>query len=133
MARKKIEPIDGDTARAIGTLLRALRRDAGFQAVREASAYPGCPAAQQTIYAYERGRLVPSLRQFMDLVEFYALDVEEVPDPERVRLRAVASMTQALLLPAYHVAEALDLIRRLQPEPNEGRRRRGKPIRAVGA
>ena len=126
MARKKLEPVDEATARTIGGLLRDLRRAAGYRAVRDAAARPGCPAAQQTIYAYERGGLVPSLKQFMDLVEFYAFHAAgSVGDDERVALRyqAVAAIVQALALPAYHLTEAMDLIARLQPEPAKGRRR----------
>jgi hypothetical protein len=120
--RKKQEPIDVDIARGIGGLLRGLRRTAGYRAVRDAAQVPGCPAAQQTIYAYERGGLVPSLKQFMELVEFYALKTAGAP-PE-IRYQAVAAMVAALSTPAYHFPEAFDLINRLQPEPAAGRRRR---------
>jgi len=126
MARKKLEPVDRSTARTIGGLLRDLRRAAGYRAVRDAADRPGCPAAQQTIYAYERGGLVPSLKQFMELVEFYAFDPRDDPavhDGTALRYQAVAAMVQALALPAYHVTEAFDLIARLQPEPGRGRRR----------
>jgi hypothetical protein len=126
MARKKLEPVDEATARTIGGVLRALRRAAGFRAVRDAAARPGCPAAQQTIYAYERGGLVPSLKQFIELVEFYAFrGRDNLGEPERLALRyqAVAAMAQALALPAYHVTEALELMNRLQPDPPRGRLR----------
>jgi hypothetical protein len=125
--RKKQEPVDQQTAETIGGLLRGLRRAAGYGAVRDAAARPGCPAASQTIYAYERGGLVPSLRQFIELVEFYAFGSrDDLTDQERLSLRyqAVASMIRALSLPAYHVTEAMELIQRLQPEPARGRRRR---------
>ena len=122
MPRKKQERIDTDIARSIGGLLRGLRRTSGYRAVRDAAQVPGCPAAQQTIYAYERGGLVPSLKQFMELVEFYALKTPGAPT--EVRYQAVAAMTAALATPAYHIPEAFDLIRRLQPEPAAGRRRR---------
>ena len=122
MPRKKLEPIDPQTARTIGALLRDLRRTAGYRAVHDAAAQAECPAAQQTIYAYERGGLVPSLKQFMDLVEFYALKSDGV-GPE-VRYQAVSALVQALSLPAYHVSEAFGLIQRLQPSPRGGRRRR---------
>jgi len=126
MARKKLEPVDEATARAIGGLLRDLRRAAGYRAVRDAAARPGCPAAQQTIYAYERGGLVPSLKQFIELVEFYSFRARDsLGEEERLILRyqAVAAMVRALALPAYHLTEALDLIARLQPEPARARRR----------
>jgi hypothetical protein len=126
MARKKLEPVDEATARTIGGVLRDLRRAAGYRAVRDAAAQPGCPAAQQTIYAYERGGLVPSLKQFMELVEFYAFDARNgLGEDERhaLRYQAVAAMVQALAMPAYHVTEAMELIARLQPEPARGRRR----------
>jgi hypothetical protein len=122
MPRKKLDPIDPDTARTIGALLRDLRRTAGYRAVHDAAASTACPAAQQTIYAYERGGLVPSLKQFMDLVEFYALK-SDGGGPE-VRYQAVAALVKALSLPAYHVSEAFDLIQRLQPSPKGGRRRK---------
>jgi hypothetical protein len=128
MPRKKSEPVDQDTARTIGGLLRGLRRGAGFRAVRDAATQPGCPAAQQTIYAYERGGLVPSLKQFIELVEFYATRHRYgLPEESRTQIRyqAVAALMRALTLPAYHVTEALDLIQRLQPPPARGRRRKG--------
>lgn len=127
MPRKKQVPVDAETAKRIGGLLRGLRRTAGFRAVRDAAARPGCPAAQQTIYAYERGGLVPSLKQFIELVEFYALRTEGAP--VEVRYQGVAAMIAALSTPAYHVTEALDLVGRLQPPPAAGRRRR-KPAEA---
>jgi hypothetical protein len=122
MPRKKQEPIETDIARMIGGLLRDLRRTAGYRAVRDAAARPGCPAAQQTIYAYERGGLVPSLKQFMELVEFYCLQTESAP--QEIRYQGVAAMVAALSTPAYHMPEAMDLINRLQPAPAAGRRRR---------
>ncbi len=124
MPRKKQEPIDTETAKRIGGLLRGLRRTAGYRAVKDAAQRPGCPAAQQTIYAYERGGLVPSLKQFMELVEFYALKTTGAP--MEVRYQAVAAMVSALATPAYHVTEAMDLIARLQPPPVAGRRRRAR-------
>ena len=90
--------------------------------MKDAASRPECPAAQQTIYAYERGGLVPSLKQFMDLVEFYSLQTETAP--QQIRYQAVAAMVAALSSPAYHLPEAMDLISRLQPEPAAGRRRR---------
>ncbi len=107
--------------------MRGLRRSAGYRAVKDAAAQPECPAAQQTIYAYERGGLVPSLKQFMELVEFYAIQSEH--SSPTVRYQGVAAMVAALSAPAYHFPEAMDLIRRLQPAPAAGRRRR-KPDRA---
>jgi len=124
LPRKKQEPIDAEIARSIGGLLRGLRRTSGYRAVKDAAAMPGCPAAQQTIYAYERGGLVPSLKQFMELVEFYALKTEGAP-PE-VRYQGVAAMVSALTTRAYHIPEAFDLINRLQPAPAAGRRRRSR-------
>ena len=123
MPRKKLDPIDPGTARTIGALLRDLRRTAGYRAVHDAASHPDCPAAQQTIYAYERGGLVPSLKQFMDLVEFYALKSSGAD--QDVRYQAVAALVLALSLPAYHVSEAFELIQRLQPSPRGGRRRSG--------
>jgi len=120
--RKKQEPIDVEVARTIGGLLRDLRRTAGYRAVKDAASVPGCPAAQQTIYAYERGGLVPSLKQFMELVEFYTLQAEAAPPA--ARYQGVAAMVAALSSPAYHLPEAADLIKRLQPPPAAGRRRR---------
>src|SRR5205823_4069126 len=99
--RKKQQPIATDTAKQIGGILRGLRRTAGYRAVRDAAAQRGCPAAQQTIYAYERGGLVPSLKQFMELVEFYALD-SSAAGPE-ARYQGVAALIAALSSPAYHI------------------------------
>src|SRR6266566_5423670 len=51
MPRKKLDPVDAETKRTIGALLRDLRRAAGYRAVHDAAAVKDCPAAQQTIYA----------------------------------------------------------------------------------
>jgi len=122
LPRKKLEPVDAETARHIGGLLRGLRRAAGYRAVKDAADRSGCPAARQTIYAYERGGLVPSLKQFMELVEFYTLRSPEA-SPE-ARYMGVAALVSALTSPAYHVPEAMRLIERLQPPPAAGRKRR---------
>jgi hypothetical protein len=127
MARKKLAPIPREDARTIGALLRGLRRAAGYRAVQDAASATGFPAARQTIYAYERGGLTPSLQQFLDLVEFYALHPGSGDDgksEEDRRALAVAAVTRALTLPAYHVRQAHELIDRLQPQLAEGRRRR---------
>jgi hypothetical protein len=124
MPRKKHPPVDREVARTIGGLLRGLRKAAGYRAVKDAAAAPACPAAQQTIYAYERGGLVPNLQQFLELVEFYALKSAKAPDADRVRYMGVAAVHAALASPAYHVRDALELAERLQPAPTPGRRRR---------
>ena len=126
MARKKLAPVPREDARTIGGLLRGLRRAAGYRAVQDAASAPGFPAARQTIYAYERGGLTPSLQQFLELVEFYALrpgPAEEAKAEEDRRAQAVAAVTRALGLRAYHVRQANELIERLQPPLAEGRRR----------
>lgn len=122
MPRKKSPPIDVSTARLIGGLLRGLRKSAGYRAVADAAGADPCPAAQQTIYAYERGGLVPSFRQFMQLVEFYALKTPDAP-PE-VRPLGVAAVVQALCSPAYGFPQAYALIAMLQPEPPRTRARK---------
>lgn len=127
MARKRQPPVDREDARTIGALLRGLRRAAGVRAVQDAADLPGCPAARQTIYAYERGGLVPSLKQFLELVEFYALRVKARPEAkaeEDLRAQAVAAITRALTLRAYHVAAANELIERLQPHIAASREKR---------
>jgi hypothetical protein len=124
MPRKKNPPVEPGVARAIGGHLRGLRKAAGYRAVKDAAEAPACPAAQQTIYAYERGGLVPNLQQFLELVEFYALRAGKAPDGDRVRYMGVAAVHAALASPAYHIREALALAERLQPVPAPGRRRR---------
>lgn len=125
MARKKQQPVPDEQARAIGALLRGLRRSAGFRAVHDATARRECPAAAQTIYAYERGGLVPSLAQFLELVEFYALRTEPGPDAKQqddLRSQAVVAVVTALTMPCYHMTEAMRLMARLQPPPTPKRR-----------
>lgn len=120
MARKKQTPVAHEDARTIGALLRGLRRAAGYRAVADAAAVHGCPAARQTIYAYERGGLVPSLKQFLELVEFYALTAGPGPtarSPEDIRTHAIAAIVTALTLPAYQMTEAMKLIGRLRGAP----------------
>lgn len=127
MARKRTPPISDADRKVIGRLLRELRRAVGFRSVEAASATPRCPASRQTIYSYERGGLTPSLKQFLELVEFYVLDAprgEGAKPDEDVRAQGVAAVTRALTLPAYHVTDAMALVARMQPSEAEGRRRR---------
>src|SRR3954451_4590150 len=132
MPRAKAAPEQAGDAKTIGGLLWNLRRAGVYRSVQLAAAAPGCPAALQTIYSYERGGQVPSLRQFLDLVEVYA---ENPPAPakplEDLRAQAVAAIAWALELPAFHVAEARALMAQLQP-PLEGSGRRGQPTRKGG-
>ena len=119
MARKPNPDVGAHDRALIGALLRELRRAAGYRSVEAASSTRGCPASRQTIYAYERGGLVPSLAQFLALVEFFVLDVPR-PDgkPEAdLRAQGIAAVARALSLPAYHVVQARDLIDRMQPDP----------------
>ncbi|MGE5460800.1 MAG: hypothetical protein ACM3WR_09270 [Solirubrobacterales bacterium] len=130
MARKKLPPVDPDEAKTIGALLRGLRRASGFRAVQDAVADPHCPAARQTVYAYERGGLVPSLAQFLELVEFYALKAKLGPDAkptEDLRSQAVVAVVTALTMPCYHMTEAMRLMARLQPPPSPNNRRHPGP------
>jgi transcriptional regulator with XRE-family HTH domain len=130
MARKRLPPVSREDARTIGAILRGLRRAAGYRAVQDAAAAHGFPAARQTIYAYERGGLTPSLQQFLELTEFYALHAgrgDGAKPPEDVRVLAVAALSRALTLRAYHVKQAYELMERLQPPLTEGRRRGGTP------
>jgi hypothetical protein len=110
--------------RVIGALLRDVRRAAGYRSVESAAATKGCPASRQTIYAYERerGGLVPSLPQFLELIEFYVLKAPVPGAPgakaeQDLRALGVAAVTHALALPAYHVTRAADLVARMQPDP----------------
>jgi hypothetical protein len=100
----------------VGSLLREVRRAAGFRSVDAAAGTAGCPAARQTIYAYERGGLTPSLPQFLELIEFYVLDAPPTEDGRseaELRTLGTAAVARALQLPAYHVVEAWDLIARM--------------------
>lgn len=119
MATKKPAGTTSDDRHVIGATLRALRRAAGFRAVADAAGASGCPAARPTIYAYERGGLVPSLSQFLDLVEFYALGPGSHGDGARseedLRVLAVAAIARALTLRTYHVGRAHELMAKLQP------------------
>jgi transcriptional regulator with XRE-family HTH domain len=127
MARKRLPPVPREDARTIGALLRALRKAAGYRAVQDAAAASGFPAARQTIYAYERGGLTPSLQQFLELVEYYGthpIHGDGAKPEEDLRAQAVAAVSRALSLRAYHVAQAYELIERLQPPLAETRRRR---------
>ena len=128
MARKKQTPISEVDRRVLGGLLRDIRRAAGYRSVDKAAGTKGCPAARQTIYAYERGGLVPSLPQFLELVEFFVLDVPVSGNgakPEAdLRAQGVAAVVRALSLPAYHVSDANELIARMQPQAGPRRRRK---------
>ena len=118
MARKKHPPISDDDREVIGSLLRDVRRASGHRSVESAATTEGCPASRQTIYAYERGGLVPSLPQFLELIEFFVLEgatIDARPEQD-LRVLGVAAVTRALSLPAYHVTEAMDLIARMQPD-----------------
>lgn len=119
MARTANPDVTAQDRALIGALLRELRRGAGYRSVDAAASTKGCPASRQTIYAYERGGLVPSLAQFLALTEFYVLRAplpDGKPEVDR-RAQGVAAVTRALALPAYHVVQAHDLIARMQPDP----------------
>jgi hypothetical protein len=110
-------------------MLRGLRRAAGYRAVQDAASASGFPAARQTIYAYERGGLTPSLHQFLELVEFYAehpTATDGAKPEEDLRAQAVASISRALTLRAYHVRQATELIERLQPSLAPTKRARSR-------
>jgi hypothetical protein len=121
VARKRLSPVSVQDRKVIGGILRDIRRAAGYRSVESAAATKGCPASRQTIYAYERGGLVPSLAQFLELVEFFVL---EAPMPDApgaksgtdLRAHGVAAVTRVLTLSAYHMTQAMDLVARMQPE-----------------
>lgn len=118
VARTKQPPISSEDRSIVGALLRDLRKAAGYRSVDAAAAEDAAPSSRQTIYAYERGGLTPSLTQFLDLVEFYVLRAPHrdgaKPD-EDLRAQGIAAVSRALALPLYHVAAAQDLIARMQP------------------
>jgi hypothetical protein len=118
MARKKLPPVSDHDRHVIGGLLRDLRRFAGYRSVETASNTAACPASRQSIYTYERGEQLPSLRQFLELVEFYVLEAPAKAARPAVDLRAhgVAAVVRAVELPAYHLTHARDLIARMQSE-----------------
>jgi hypothetical protein len=121
VARKKQPPVSVQDRKVIGGLLRDIRRAAGYRSVESAAATKGCPASRQTIYAYERGGLVPSLPQFLELVEFFVIEapISDAPGAKPasdLRAHGVSAVTRALTLPAYHVTQATDLIARMQPD-----------------
>jgi hypothetical protein len=118
MARTPSPNVAAKDRAVIGALLRELRRAAGYRSVEAAASTKGSPASRQTIYAYERGGLVPSLAQFLALVEFYVLQAPSNGGKPEADLRAqgIAAVTRALALRAYHVAQAQDLIARMQPD-----------------
>jgi len=102
----------------VGSLLRELRKAAGYRSVDAAAVVAGAPSSRQTIYAYERGSLTPSLAQFLDLAEFYVLKAPHLDGakaPDDLRAQGVAAVTRVLTLPLYHVASAQDLVARMQP------------------
>jgi len=133
MARKKQPSISADDKAVIGALLRQVRRAAGYRSAETAAVAARCPASRQTIYSYERGGLVPSLVQFLELIEFYVLSPEPSPATGRklesdLRALGVSAVTRALTLPAYQVAQAHELIARMQPSLTReaGRRAAGR-------
>jgi DNA-binding XRE family transcriptional regulator len=131
MPRAKPVPTQPGEAKTVGGLLRNLRRAAGYRSVQLAAAAPGCPAARQTIYSYERGGQVPALKQFLDLVEFYAGGSSTTAKAvEDLRAQAVAAIAQALTLPSFHVADAMELMARLQPSFEDAASKRRSPRRA---
>jgi DNA-binding XRE family transcriptional regulator len=118
VARTKQPPISAEDRRIVGGLLRSLRRAAGYRSVEAAAAVPGAPSSRQTVYAYERGGLTPSLPQFLDLVEFYVLrapHLDGAKAEDDLRAQGVAAVTRVLALPLYHVAAAQDLVAQMQP------------------
>lgn len=122
MARTKHPPVSDGDKDVIGGLLRELRRGAGYRSVEAAASRSGCPASRQTIYAYERGGLVPSLAQFLQLIEFYVLAESHGDDAKPdvdLRTQGVTAVTHALSLEAYQLPQALDLMVRMRPDPRK--------------
>jgi len=119
VARTKKPPISPEDKAVIGSLLRDVRRAAGYRSVEAVALLEGCPASRQTIYSYERGGLTPSLHQFLELVEFYVLAAPHGPgakaEPD-LKATGVAAVTHALTLPAYNMVEAMRLIARMRPD-----------------
>jgi DNA-binding XRE family transcriptional regulator len=118
VARTKQPPKSAEDRRVVGSLLRELRKAAGYRSVDAAAVVAGAPSSRQTIYAYERGGLTPSLAQFLDLVEFYVLrapHLDGAKAQDDLRAQGVAAVTRVLTLPLYHVAAAQDLVARMQP------------------
>lgn len=129
VARTKQPPISAEDRRAVGGLLRDLRRAAGYRSVESVASVAGAPSSRQTIYAYERGGLTPSLPQFLDLVEFYVLEAprrDGAKAEDDLRAQGVAAVARALALPLYHVGAARDLIARMQPDGRVHRDERRK-------
>ena len=119
MARTKKPPVSAEDKAVIGSMLRDVRRAAGYRSVEAIATVEGCPASRQTIYSYERGGLTPSLHQFLELVEFYVLDAPHGPTAKAetdLRATGVAAVTHALTLPAYNMVEAMRLIARMRPD-----------------
>ena len=124
MPKKSEAKAEPEDARVVGVVLRSLRRGAGYRAVQDAAGSPRCPAARQTIYAYERGGLVPSLEQFLDLVRFYVERPRDGGKPkDDLHAQAIAAIARALAMKTYHVREAYDLMDRLQPDAMDGHAR----------
>ena len=118
VARTKQPPKSVEDRRVVGGLLRDLRKAAGYRSVDAAAVVASAPSSRQTIYAYERGGLTPSLAQFLDLVEFYVLrapHLDGAKAQDDLRAQGVAAVTRVLTLPLYHVAAAQDLVARMQP------------------
>ncbi|CAN5663397.1 hypothetical protein BH18ACT17_BH18ACT17_00420 [soil metagenome] len=139
VARKKQAAISDADKSAIGALLRELRRSAGYRSAQAAAGAAACPASRQTIYSYERGGLVPSLAQFLELVEFYVLGPAPTPASagdrkaeSDLRTLGVAAVARALTLPAYHVSQANELMARMQPRLGQGRDGRDRGGREGG-
>ncbi len=143
VARKKQAAISDADKSAIGALLRELRRSAGYRSAQAAAGAAACPASRQTIYSYERGGLVPSLAQFLELVEFYVLGPAPTPASgpasagdrkaeSDLRTLGVAAVARALTLPAYHVSQANELMARMQPRLGQGRDGRDRGGREDG-
>ena len=73
---------------------------------------------------------MPSLAQFLELVEFYALKAElgrDAKPVEDLRSQAVVAVVTALTMPYYNMTEAMRLMARLQPPPTPKRNRQGHP------
>lgn len=118
MARKKLPEVSPDDKVVIGSLLRDLRKAAGYRSA-DAAAKANPEVSLQTLYAYERGGLMPSLAQFLDLVEFYVLAGPGASDgksPDDLRAHGVAAIAQVLTVPAYNVKRAYELMALIQPE-----------------
>ena len=127
MARKKLQPVTKEDARAIGAMLQGPptgRRLPGGPGRGGRRRIPRRATDDLRVRARRPDTLAPAVPRAHRVLRVASVPRRRRKPEDDLRAQAVASVTRALTLPAYHVKQAHELMERLQPRLAEGQRRK---------